>query len=119
MENEQVEPKKRGPKPKNTLGAGISASEIAQELEAAPLMKTQPSYEPKPMKLSDLKGIKIERAQLHQGYALPNAGTETTVHNTRSGCKDMKLTLTPQGLVIENKGKWAIIPLANVIGCNE
>lgn len=132
MENEQVEPKKRGPKPRAST-AGVSASALAQELAESPVKESAypqsthdlvsrpvlPSSEPKPMKLSDLKGIRIERAQLHQGFALPNAGTETTLHNGRSGCKDIKFILTPQGLVIENKGKWAIIPLANIIGCNE
>lgn len=71
------------------------------------------------MKLSDLKGINIKRAMLHQGFQIPNAGMETTIHCDRSGCKEIKILYTPQGLVIDNKGLKAVVPLANVIACYE
>jgi len=57
-------------------------------------------------------------ATLHQAERIPGGGTEQSLNNTK--VPGLKMYYHPmQGLILENKGQWACVPLANVIIAGE
>lgn len=58
--------------------------------------------------------IKVSRVLLHQATHVPGGGTETTLSETRT--PGLTLDYHPiYGVVTQNKGMKALIPLANVV----
>lgn len=64
--------------------------------------------------VTDPMCIKVSRVLLHQATHVPGGGTETTLSETRT--PGLTLDYHPiYGVVIQNKGQKALIPLANVV----
>ncbi len=58
-------------------------------------------------------GLDVELAFLHQSILVPGViGNEKTLSTTK--IKELKLTWTTHGLLINRKGKTALVPAANV-----
>lgn len=64
--------------------------------------------------------VAVASTQMHQGFQLPGAGTESSLHCGRPQLRDLKLVYHPgYGLIGCNKGKYFLSPSPNVILAKE
>lgn len=64
--------------------------------------------------------VAIHHAQMHQAFAIPGAGVESTLSPGRPGTKDLKLVFHPgYGLIGFYKNEYFLSPHANVIAAFE
>lgn len=64
--------------------------------------------------INDPLTLKLSRVMLHQSVDIPHGATETTISDSRT--RGIKIYFHPMyGAICENKGRYILIPSANVI----